>query len=197
MPQKHFWSWLCNGAFLGKLSKNDMGALDDKEYSCSLISLLAPSSPWSYFCCPLAEWCFRAIALLSYFSCVVPPVSTTTYHRRERMSSTFSKITFGFFRRAFSLTTAHHFLRFGRRWLTISLKYGILTAEEKTRHGVNLLVTWRYEFCIYRIGISVGEFALTTPLTIYRLGLCGNSANESIGKHRFRTKKHRKVAKIT
>ena len=36
---------------------------------------------------------------------------------------------------------------------------------------------------------------MTTPLTIYRFGLCGNSANESIGKHRFRTKKHQKVNK--
>ena len=30
-----------------------------------------------------------------------------------------------------NLITAHQFLRFGRRRLTISLKYGILTAEEK------------------------------------------------------------------
>ena len=36
---------------------------------------------------------------------------------------------------------------------------------------------------------------MTTPLTIYRFGLCGNSANESIGKHRFRTKKRQKVNK--
>ena len=36
---------------------------------------------------------------------------------------------------------------------------------------------------------------MTTPLTIYRFGLCGNSANESIGKHRFRTEKHHKVNK--
>ena len=36
---------------------------------------------------------------------------------------------------------------------------------------------------------------MTTPLTIYRFGLRGNSANESIGKHRFRTKKHSKVNK--
>ena len=36
---------------------------------------------------------------------------------------------------------------------------------------------------------------MTTPLTIYRFGLCGNSANESIGKHRFRTKKHQKANK--
>lgn len=36
---------------------------------------------------------------------------------------------------------------------------------------------------------------MTTPLTIYRFGLCGNSANESIGKHRFWTKKHQKVNK--
>ena len=36
---------------------------------------------------------------------------------------------------------------------------------------------------------------MTTPLTIYRFGLCGNSANESIGKHCFRTKKHQKVNK--
>ena len=36
---------------------------------------------------------------------------------------------------------------------------------------------------------------MTTPLTIYRFGLCGNSANESIGNHRFWTKKHQKVNK--
>lgn len=41
----------------------------------------------------------------------------------------------------FSLTTVHQFLRFERRWLTNLLKYGIITAEEKTRHGVNRLVT--------------------------------------------------------
>ena len=37
---------------------------------------------------------------------------------------------------------------------------------------------------------------MITPLTIYRFGLCGNSANESIGKHSFRTKKHYKVNKV-
>ena len=36
---------------------------------------------------------------------------------------------------------------------------------------------------------------MTTPLTIYGLGLCGNSVNESIGKHCFRTRKHQKVNK--
>ena len=36
---------------------------------------------------------------------------------------------------------------------------------------------------------------MTTPLTIYRLGLCGNSANESTRKHHFRTQKHQKVNK--
>ena len=36
---------------------------------------------------------------------------------------------------------------------------------------------------------------MTTSLTIYGFGLRGNSANESIGKHRFRTKKHQKVNK--
>ncbi|MBQ9978363.1 MAG: hypothetical protein IJP20_01055, partial [Clostridia bacterium] len=36
---------------------------------------------------------------------------------------------------------------------------------------------------------------LTTSLTIYGFGLRGNSANESIGKHRFQTKKHQKVNK--
>ena len=72
---------------------------------------VAPSSPLSYFCCPLAELCFRATVLLSYFSQVVPPVSTTTYHRRERKSSTFLKINSGFFHGAFSLTSAMQFLR--------------------------------------------------------------------------------------
>ncbi|MEE1050223.1 MAG: hypothetical protein U0M60_22700 [Clostridia bacterium] len=45
--------------------------------------------------------------------------------------------------------------------------------------------------------MNCGRSGLTTPLTIYRLGLCGNSANESIGKHWFRTEKPPKVAKIT
>ena len=36
---------------------------------------------------------------------------------------------------------------------------------------------------------------MTTPLTIHGLGLCGNSANESIGKHCFWTKKQQKVNK--
>ena len=36
---------------------------------------------------------------------------------------------------------------------------------------------------------------MTTSLTIYGFGLRGNSANESIGKHRLRTKKHQKVNK--
>ena len=36
---------------------------------------------------------------------------------------------------------------------------------------------------------------MTTPLTIYRFGLRGNSANKSTRKHRFRTKKHQKVKK--
>ena len=36
---------------------------------------------------------------------------------------------------------------------------------------------------------------MTTSLTIYGFGLRGNSAYKSIGKHRFRTKKHHKVNK--
>ena len=36
---------------------------------------------------------------------------------------------------------------------------------------------------------------MTTPLTIHRLGLCGNSANESIRKCCFWTKKQTKVVK--
>ena len=36
---------------------------------------------------------------------------------------------------------------------------------------------------------------MTTSLTIYGFGLRGNSAYKSIGKHRFRTKKHQKVNK--
>ena len=38
---------------------------------------------------------------------------------------------------------------------------------------------------------------LTTPLTIYRVGLRGNSAHKSTWKHRFRTKKHLKYPEIT
>ena len=75
--------------------------------------------------------CFRAIALLSYFSCFAPPVSTTTYHRRERKSSTFPKINPGFFHGAFSLTTAMQILSVERRRLTITLMYGIITAEKE------------------------------------------------------------------
>ena len=41
----------------------------------------------------------------------------------------------------FLSSTAHQFLRFEERRLTNLVKYGILTAEEKTRHGVNRLVT--------------------------------------------------------
>ena len=45
------------------------------------------------------------------------------------------------------------------------------------------------------LGFAVGDFGLTTPLTIYGFGLRGNSAYKSIRKHRFRTKKHQKVNK--
>ena len=45
------------------------------------------------------------------------------------------------------------------------------------------------------LGFAVGDFGLTTSLTIYGFGLRGNSAYKSIGKHRFRTKKHHKVNK--
>ena len=45
------------------------------------------------------------------------------------------------------------------------------------------------------LGFAVGDFGLTTSLTIYGFGLRGNSAYKSIGKHRFRTKKHQKVNK--
>ena len=40
-----------------------------------------------------------------------------------------------------NLITAHQFLRIQRSLLTSFVKYGILTAEEKTRHGVKRLVT--------------------------------------------------------
>ena len=36
---------------------------------------------------------------------------------------------------------------------------------------------------------------MTTSLTIYGFGLCGNSVDKSTRKHRFRTKKHQKVNK--
>ena len=38
---------------------------------------------------------------------------------------------------------------------------------------------------------------LTTPLTIYRVGLPGNNAHKSTRKHRFRTKKHLNCPEIT
>ena len=60
---------------------------------------------------------------------------------------------------------------------------------------MNRLVTWRYEFAIIAAWFLGSDFGLTTSLTIYGFGLRGNSANESIGKHRFRTKKHQKVNK--
>ena len=66
-----------------------------------------------------------------------------------------------------------------------------------TRHGGELLVVWSCEVQIFSAWIVGSKSGLTTPLTIYRLGLCGNSAYKSIGKHRFQTQKHRKVAKIT
>ncbi len=48
-----------------------------------------PSSPLSCFCCHLAVLCFRAIVLLLGCSCVAPPVSTTTYQRREKVQHFF------------------------------------------------------------------------------------------------------------
>ena len=118
--------------------------------------------------------------IIFFIGCASFSVSTRTYHRRLRKSSTFSKInpTFSpgvffdyctanfecwynlcsvgyssidfllFSARRFLSSTAHQFLRFEQRWLTNLSKYGILTAEEKTWHGVNRLVTLRYEFAI-------------------------------------------------
>ena len=60
---------------------------------------------------------------------------------------------------------------------------------------MNRLVAWRYEFAIIAAWFFGSDFELTTPLTIYGFGLRGNSAYKSIGKHRFRTKKHQKVNK--
>ena len=60
---------------------------------------------------------------------------------------------------------------------------------------MNRLVTWRYEFAIIAAWFVGSDCGLTTSLTIYGFGLRGNSANESIRKHRFRTKKHQKVNK--
>ena len=51
-------------------------------------------------------------------------------HRRERKSSTFSK-TNPTFSRGFSLTTAIQILSVERRLLTITLMYGIITAEKE------------------------------------------------------------------
>ena len=60
---------------------------------------------------------------------------------------------------------------------------------------MNRLVTWRYEFAIIAAWFVGSDCGLTTSLTIYGFGLRGNSATGSIGKHRFRTKKHQKVNK--
>ena len=49
--------------------------------------------------------------IILFIGCASFSVSTTTYHRRERKSSTFSKINPTFFRRAFSLLTAMQILR--------------------------------------------------------------------------------------
>ena len=51
-------------------------------------------------------------------------------HKREEVQH-FLKINSGFFHRAFSLTTAPHFLRVKRRHLTIALMYSIITAEKE------------------------------------------------------------------
>ena len=95
----------------------------------------------------------------------------------------------------FSLTTAPQILSFENLVLTIPRKYGILTAEEKLDTGWTIQSPDRVWFK-YIFACSFGsKSGLTTPLTIYRLGLCGNSAYKSIGKHRFWTKKHQKVNK--
>ena len=91
------------------------------------------------------------------------------------------------YNQSLSLTTAPQILRFEERLLHKFQMYAILTAEDKTQHGVYAVLLSCFEIG----GIS----PMTTPLTIYGFGLCGNSANESIGKHRFRTKKHQKVNK--
>ena len=45
--------------------------------------------------------------------------------------------------------------------------------------------------------MNCGRSGLTTVLTIYKVGLRGNSASKSTRKHHFRTKKPRKNVKIT
>ena len=67
--------------------------------------------------------------------------------------------------------------------------------RRKTLHGMNRLVTWRYEFTIIAAWFLGSDFGLTTSLTIYGFGVRGNSAYKSIRKHRFWTKKHQKVNK--
>ena len=88
------------------------------------------------------------------------------------------------------------FLRFEQRWLTNLLKYGILTLEIKIDTGKlfsHLIVRGSNIFALdYRF-----KSGLTTPLTIYRVGLPGNNAHKSTRKHRFWTKKHQKCPEIT
>ena len=73
--------------------------------------------------------------------------------------------------------------------LTNFERYAILRQTNGYVHGYLVLKKLRCGHCkILR---------LTTPLTIYRVGLPGNSAHKSTRKHRFWTKKHRKCPEIT
>ena len=68
---------------------------------------------------------------------------------------------------------------FGVNVVDYSREVWYTKVRNKTQHGgYAVLLRWY---------LSSRNRAMTTPLTIHRFGLCGNSANESIGKHRFRT----------
>ena len=100
-----------------------------------------------------------------------------------------------FFCKAFSFVYCTSIFAFWEKVVDYSVKVWYTNGRRKTRHGVNRLVTLRYEFAIITARFLGWEFDLTTSLTIYGFGLRGNSAYKSIGKHRFRTKKHQKVNK--
>ena len=76
-----------------------------------------------------------------------------------------------------------------RKDLTNFERYAILRQTNGYVHGCLVLKKLR---CGHRKILR-----LTTPLTIYRVGLRGNSAHKSTRKHRFRTKKHLKCPEIT
>ena len=71
-----------------------------------------------------------------------------------------------------------------RKDLTFVLNYGRMGTEKTTSLG--------HSVC-GEVGMRGSDLGLTTVLTIYGFGLCGNSGGKSTRKHRFRTRKPRKA----